>query len=169
MSVTTVCVCISVFLIRPRRNIRSIILLGSLTRNRYCCYSAKTPYKSINKYFFSHRYGLANDECASFISTLNLRESEYGGECAALERFTCRTHKMSSRYRTFDGSCNNPVRSSWGQALTGYKRLLHPRYADGIEEVGVMIFLLINLSIESACTCTCKWHCPSSNRANTVG
>lgn len=82
------------------------------------------------------RYGLPNDECASFISTLNLRESEFGGECAALERFTCHTNKMSSKYRTFDGSCNNPVRSSWGQALTGYKRLLHPRYADGIEEVG---------------------------------
>ncbi|XP_022826385.1 peroxidase-like [Spodoptera litura] len=80
------------------------------------------------------RYGLPNDECASFISTLNLRESEFGGECAALERFTCHTNKMSSKYRTFDGSCNNPVRSSWGQALTGYKRLLHPRYADGIEE-----------------------------------
>lgn len=83
----------------------------------------------------SYRYGLPNDECASYISTLNLRESDYGGECAQLERFTCRTNKMSSRYRTFDGSCNNPVRSSWGQALTGYKRLLHPRYADGIEEV----------------------------------
>lgn len=80
------------------------------------------------------RYGLANDECASYISTLNLRESMYGGECAGLERFTCRTQMMSSRYRSFDGSCNNPVRSSWGQALTGYKRLLHPRYADGIEQ-----------------------------------
>lgn len=79
------------------------------------------------------RYGLPNDECASFISTLNLRESEFGGECAALERFTCRTTKKSSKYRTFDGSCNNPVRSSWGQAMTGYKRLLHPRYDDGIE------------------------------------
>ncbi|XP_049871278.1 peroxidase-like isoform X2 [Pectinophora gossypiella] len=79
------------------------------------------------------RYGLAVDECASFISTLNLRDSEFGQECAALERFTCRI-KMSSKYRTFDGSCNNPVRSSWGQALTGYKRILHPRYADGIEE-----------------------------------
>lgn len=45
---------------------------------------------------------------------------------------------MSSKYRTFDGSCNNPVRSSWGQALTGYKRLLHPRYADGIEEVSIL-------------------------------
>ncbi|CAG9579728.1 unnamed protein product [Danaus chrysippus] len=80
------------------------------------------------------RYGLPKDECASYISTLNLRESEFGGECAQLERFTCRSNKMSSRYRTFDGSCNNPVRSSWGQALTGYKRLLHPRYQDGIEE-----------------------------------
>ncbi|XP_073952337.1 salivary peroxidase/catechol oxidase-like isoform X2 [Choristoneura fumiferana] len=80
------------------------------------------------------RYGLPNDECASYISTLNLRESEYGPECAALERLACRTNKLSSRYRSFDGSCNNPVRSSWGQGLTGYKRLLHPRYADGIEE-----------------------------------
>ncbi|XP_075976370.1 salivary peroxidase/catechol oxidase-like isoform X2 [Anticarsia gemmatalis] len=79
------------------------------------------------------RYGLPNDECASYISTLNLRDSEYGGECAALERFTCRTNKMSSKYRTFDGSCNNPVRSSWGQAMTGYKRLLHPRYSDDID------------------------------------
>ncbi|KAJ8719042.1 hypothetical protein PYW07_016598 [Mythimna separata] len=80
------------------------------------------------------RYGLPNDECASFISTLNLRDSEFGGECAALERFVCRSNKVSSKYRTFDASCNNKVRSSWGQALTGYKRLLHPRYADGIEE-----------------------------------
>ncbi|CAH2085530.1 unnamed protein product [Euphydryas editha] len=80
------------------------------------------------------RYGLETDECASYISTLNLRESEYGPECAQLERFTCPKNKMSLKYRMFDGSCNNPVRSSWGQALTGYKRLLHPRYADGIEQ-----------------------------------
>ncbi|XP_041988784.1 peroxidase-like isoform X2 [Aricia agestis] len=79
-------------------------------------------------------YGLPTDECASFISTLNLKESEYGAECAQLERFTCPSNKMSSKYRMFDGSCNNPVRSSWGQGLTGYKRLLHPRYSDGIEE-----------------------------------
>lgn len=78
------------------------------------------------------KYGLRSDECASFISTLNLADNEFGQECAVLERFSCRTSQ--SRYRTFDGSCNNPVRSSWGQALTGYKRLLHPRYADGIEE-----------------------------------
>lgn len=87
--------------------------------------------------FINLRYGLPEDECASFISTLNLRETEYGAECAALERFTCRTNKMSSKYRTFDGSCNNPVRSSWGQALTGYKRILHPRYADGIQQVSI--------------------------------
>ncbi|CAB3250755.1 unnamed protein product [Arctia plantaginis] len=80
------------------------------------------------------RFGLPDDECASLISTLNLKNTELGPECAALEQFTCRTIKMSSKYRTFDGSCNNPVRSSWGQAMTGYKRLLHPKYADGIEE-----------------------------------
>lgn len=79
-------------------------------------------------------YGVEKDECSGYISTISLRESEYGPECAQLERFTCPKNKMSSKYRMFDGSCNNPVRSSWGQALTGYKRLLHPRYADGIEQ-----------------------------------
>lgn len=109
-----------------------------------------------SSYICLFRYGLASDECASFISTLNLRESEFGGECAALERFTCRSNMKSSRYRTYDGSCNNPVRSSWGQALTGYKRLLHPRYADGIEEVCLDWILFEYLHFLSV-TCFCKY------------
>lgn len=92
------------------------------------------------------RFGLCDDECASFISTLNLKTTVLGPECAALERFTCHTIKTSSKYRTFDGSCNNPVRSSWGQAMTGYKRLLHPKYADGIEQVGVLQNIDINIA-----------------------
>lgn len=97
------------------------------------------------------------DECGSFVSTLNLRNTEFGKECAALERFSCRTAK--SRYRTFDGSCNNPVRSSWGQALTGYKRLLHPRYADGIDQVSDMfeyptpLLILLNSSYQLIIQC----------------
>lgn len=89
----------------------------------------------------SCRYGLEKDECSGYISTISLRGSEYGPECAQLERFTCPKNKMSSKYRMFDGSCNNPVRSSWGQALTGYKRLLHPRYSDGIEQVSKIVKL----------------------------
>ncbi|XP_035896816.1 chorion peroxidase-like [Anopheles stephensi] len=39
-----------------------------------------------------------------------------------------------ARYRSFDGSCNNPVpsRSSWGAAGYPFERLLPPAYEDGV-------------------------------------
>ncbi|CAK9808026.1 Peroxidasin homolog [Anthophora quadrimaculata] len=37
----------------------------------------------------------------------------------------------SSKYRTFDGSCNRPMQL--GSTMTPFKRLLPPNYADGIE------------------------------------
>ncbi|KAH0955585.1 hypothetical protein HN011_012119 [Eciton burchellii] len=37
-----------------------------------------------------------------------------------------------SRYRTYDGSCNNLHNPSWGLTNTRYGRLLQPRYSDGI-------------------------------------
>ncbi|XP_033217653.1 peroxidase [Belonocnema kinseyi] len=39
---------------------------------------------------------------------------------------------QQSRYRTFDGSCNNQYRPTWGMANTRYGRLLPAEYADGI-------------------------------------
>ncbi|KAK9306660.1 hypothetical protein QLX08_002738 [Tetragonisca angustula] len=37
-----------------------------------------------------------------------------------------------SRYRTFDGSCNNLYNPTWGMANTTYGRLLPPRYGNGL-------------------------------------
>ncbi|XP_076481143.1 uncharacterized protein LOC117157238 isoform X3 [Bombus vancouverensis nearcticus] len=37
----------------------------------------------------------------------------------------------SSKYRTFDGSCNRPMQ--WGATMTPFRRVLAPNYADGVE------------------------------------
>ncbi|XP_011136247.1 peroxidase isoform X1 [Harpegnathos saltator] len=38
-----------------------------------------------------------------------------------------------SRYRSYDGSCNNLQNPTWGMANTRYGRLIRPRYSDGIQ------------------------------------
>nr|XP_050848620.1 peroxidase-like [Vespula vulgaris]XP_050848621.1 peroxidase-like [Vespula vulgaris]XP_050848622.1 peroxidase-like [Vespula vulgaris]XP_050848623.1 peroxidase-like [Vespula vulgaris] len=40
---------------------------------------------------------------------------------------------QKSRYRSFDGTCNNLYNPTWGAANTRYGRLLLPNYADGIQ------------------------------------
>lgn len=35
------------------------------------------------------------------------------------------------RYRTIDGTCNNLQHSTWGSSLTGFRRVLAPRYENG--------------------------------------
>lgn len=39
---------------------------------------------------------------------------------------------QQSRYRTFDGSCNNLLKKDWGKAGTAFSRILPPDYSDGV-------------------------------------
>ncbi|KAJ8665027.1 hypothetical protein QAD02_006689 [Eretmocerus hayati] len=43
----------------------------------------------------------------------------------------CPSQPISKRYRTYDGTCNNP--SQLGRALSAYKRVLEAEYADGVQ------------------------------------
>ncbi|XP_058794605.1 peroxidase-like isoform X2 [Phymastichus coffea] len=75
------------------------------------------------------RYGLDAVECARYISTVKLQGTSLGASCASDQNIDC---DIGSKYRTLDGSCNNPQNPKWGSAFTAYGRLLFPNYADGI-------------------------------------
>ncbi|XP_043601222.1 uncharacterized protein LOC122575829 isoform X2 [Bombus pyrosoma] len=52
---------------------------------------------------------------------------QFLGICKQLTTPEC----PSSKYRTFDGSCNRPMQ--WGATMTPFRRILAPNYADGVE------------------------------------
>ncbi|XP_071866668.1 uncharacterized protein isoform X2 [Bombus fervidus] len=52
---------------------------------------------------------------------------QFLGICKQLTTSEC----PSSKYRTFDGSCNRPMQ--WGATMTPFRRVLAPNYADGVE------------------------------------
>ena len=54
--------------------------------------------------------------------------SNCGKEAEERTRQECR---KSGKYRTIDGSCNNPKHPQWGQANTAFQRILAPEYEDG--------------------------------------
>lgn len=42
---------------------------------------------------------------------------------------------LTQRYRTHDGTCNNPRNGRWGAAQMPFNRFQSPAYSDGIEEL----------------------------------
>lgn len=80
------------------------------------------------------RFGIPDDECGSYISTFKLLNTNFGKDCQNFHNPSC-NGKGTKKYRTYDGSCNNMKRRSWGKALSGFKRLIHPTYSDGIDQV----------------------------------
>jgi len=58
---------------------------------------------------------------------------------SAIQAHTCLTTPycdFHSKYRTLDGSCNDPYNPNLGRAFTDYRRLARPAYADGISRGG---------------------------------
>lgn len=54
------------------------------------------------------------------------------GDHCLIEPSSC--VRSAGRYRTIDGTCNNPAHPLWGRSLTPFARLLAPAYADGLNQ-----------------------------------
>lgn len=50
------------------------------------------------------------------------------------EPLDCSDMCFHSRYRTFDGSCNNFANPTWGSSLSGFRRILFPIYENGFSQ-----------------------------------
>lgn len=49
----------------------------------------------------------------------------------------------NAKYRTFNGSCNNLERPTWGAANTPFLRLLNAEYSDGITYIEITLRMQI--------------------------
>lgn len=77
------------------------------------------------------RLNLTPDEVIFGLSQMDLSQSSAGSlvqQCFDLFRTQCE----DSRFRTFDGSCNNLRNPSWGKTFICFRRILPPQYADGV-------------------------------------
>lgn len=60
-----------------------------------------------------------------------MRQTALHNECPLRGEPRCRP--ASKRYRTADGTCNNPKKPWWGSANTPQQRFLPPKYEDGLQ------------------------------------
>nr|CAH0100262.1 unnamed protein product [Daphnia galeata] len=73
------------------------------------------------------RINLSGKEASKVLPKLSLRNTVLENTCP--ESINC----AMSKYRSFDGSCNNLANPSWGQHNTIFQRLLPAHYANGID------------------------------------
>ena len=75
------------------------------------------------------QYGLPVDAIHNGLPLIDTRKTVIDQFCPAfLKKQKCH----AQRYREFNGLCNNLEHPHWGAALTQFRRMLPPDYADGV-------------------------------------
>lgn len=85
----------------------------------------------VTHFFFvfstTFRLNLNATEASQILTKVSLKNTTLEGACS--ETITCPS--PASKYRSFDGSCNNLVQVNWGRRNTIYRRLLPAQYGNG--------------------------------------
>ncbi|KAG8178618.1 hypothetical protein JTE90_014209 [Oedothorax gibbosus] len=108
--------------------IRHDYLLPCGSKSRYL-ESVQQRYEVASKLLI-HSFDLSSDQVRSSVGGIEPR-SRGRDLCSRSFNATC---DPDSKYRTYDGSCNNLRNPLWGAAPSCYLRLVDPDYGDGISE-----------------------------------
>ncbi|XP_068081797.1 peroxidase isoform X2 [Anabrus simplex] len=78
------------------------------------------------------RFRLSREEISSLLPKIDTTNTRISSFCP---RFLEHTQPCTvTRYRRYDGTCNNLQHPTWGAAKVAFRRLLPPNYADGVSE-----------------------------------
>lgn len=81
--------------------------------------------------------GYVEDHATKFLATKYDFQRDFGlrSDIGSVPKNSTVVSKITcdpSKYRTYDGSCNNVKNPRWGTAMTQFRRILNPDYCDGI-------------------------------------
>ncbi|GIY61758.1 chorion peroxidase [Caerostris darwini] len=119
----------------PRRNVpatRHQMFLASRSRSRRLD-QVQERFEEATRVLLNE-LNLTPEQITAGVAETDLATILEGNEvqsCQNQFNFTC---QRNSRYRTFDGTCNNLRHPSWGMASSCFERLVDPDYADGTAE-----------------------------------
>ncbi|KAL3277115.1 hypothetical protein HHI36_012472 [Cryptolaemus montrouzieri] len=84
-------------------------------------------------YEFCDANKINHEDCSNTLKYFKLWNTPLSKICKKLNQ-KCTREEIHSKYRSFDGSCNNVDDEDKGKSFTVYGRLLNPNYIDGIRE-----------------------------------
>jgi peroxidase len=104
----------------------------ALKQGRDALVAAKATMHLMNQ--FCDKHNLSPAECSRHITSYSLTDTPLELSCEILHK-SCSQEEILSQYRSIDGTCNHKNDGTQGSAFTAYKRLLHPEYLDGVQEL----------------------------------
>ncbi|KAF2363029.1 hypothetical protein FHG87_006214 [Trinorchestia longiramus] len=111
----------------PSYHYYSLLLGTEMTRQ----ISAAASISVISTHLLAVRHNLTVGQVSLMLPQINTENTVLGSECPTpLPPTSC----SPSRFRTLDGTCNNPDQPRWGAANTPFLRLLPAWYRDGVTE-----------------------------------
>ena len=106
---------------------KALLVVNAARRlqDKYSLLTILMNFFSLLDLFVQYRLLLSPEQAGLGLQTIDTRLSLLEDTCPRLP--VC----LLTKYRTYDGTCNNLRKPSWGSSLTPMERLASPEYGDG--------------------------------------